>query len=293
MIIYKVTNKVNGKIYIGQTKSSLEKRKQAHFQAAKEYKKKEKTQTKFYNAINKYEKENFIWEKIDKAENINCANKKEEFWIKYFDSYKAGYNTLKGGSNRELPEGVKKVISEKAKNRYKTEKGKIIRKIISENQKKRIKNKENIVCGRFGKEHMHHKKIKQYDTNGNFLNNFFGSFEAERKTKVNQSDIIKSCKMKTIASGGFFWIYESSREIEEKQIAEKINKNLIKNKMRGTNKSVKVTSLENGKELIFLSVKETARFLNFSDTFILNEFKKKGNTFINKNKNVRIELMPA
>lgn len=48
MIIYKVTNLVNGKVYIGQTKHSLDVRKQRHLQQARKG-----TNTHFYQAIRK------------------------------------------------------------------------------------------------------------------------------------------------------------------------------------------------------------------------------------------------
>lgn len=56
MIIYKVTNIINNKIYIGQTIHSLNIRKSQH-ERSHEYGYK----TAFSNAIKKYGKENFIW----------------------------------------------------------------------------------------------------------------------------------------------------------------------------------------------------------------------------------------
>jgi predicted GIY-YIG superfamily endonuclease len=50
MVIYKVTNRVNGKLYIGQTIGSLEKRKSAHISSALTI----RNNIYFYNAIRKY-----------------------------------------------------------------------------------------------------------------------------------------------------------------------------------------------------------------------------------------------
>lgn len=88
MIIYKITNKLNNKCYIGQTSESLEKRIQRHFG----YQFKE-NDTKFYRAIKKYGKENFYYEQIDEATCQKDLDDKEIYWINYFDSYKNGYNS--------------------------------------------------------------------------------------------------------------------------------------------------------------------------------------------------------
>lgn len=48
MLIYKATNKINGKIYIGQTHKSLEERKMCHKHDSKNI------DTYFYRAIRKY-----------------------------------------------------------------------------------------------------------------------------------------------------------------------------------------------------------------------------------------------
>ena len=59
MIIYKIVNCVNGKIYIGQTIQKLERRMYSHFNRH--------TKTCISKAIQKYGKENFKYEIIDTA----------------------------------------------------------------------------------------------------------------------------------------------------------------------------------------------------------------------------------
>ena len=59
MLIYKVTNKINGKVYIGQTIHSLEHRKNGHERGARCER---RTTVKFHNALLKYGYDSFYWE---------------------------------------------------------------------------------------------------------------------------------------------------------------------------------------------------------------------------------------
>lgn len=105
MIIYKITNTVNGKVYIGQTAQTLEKR---FYQHCRVY---EAIRTSIITkAIKKYGKENFLIEQIDFAENDEELDKKEKYWINFYDSYNIskGYNLSPGGLD-----GTRKYIKKK------------------------------------------------------------------------------------------------------------------------------------------------------------------------------------
>ena len=95
-IIYKATNKINNKIYIGQTTKTLEERIYRHIYRANHSL--NITHTHFINAIRKYGEENFIWEVIDKGKNQEELNEKEIYWIKYYNSVNDGYNIQDGGN---------------------------------------------------------------------------------------------------------------------------------------------------------------------------------------------------
>ncbi len=107
MIIYIATNVVNKKVYIGQTVSTLEKRIQGHIKTAlagRGY--------KFHSAIRKYGIENFKWEVICFANNIDELNCLETKFILEYDSMRTGYNLRTGGgSGGCLSEEVKNKIS--------------------------------------------------------------------------------------------------------------------------------------------------------------------------------------
>lgn len=98
-LIYKVTNKENGKVYIGQTTRSLEERKYYHYYRAEH--EPEVTHTHFINALRKYDKDCFSWEIIDTADSQEELNEKEIGYIQKYDSIMYGYNTQAGGQDQK------------------------------------------------------------------------------------------------------------------------------------------------------------------------------------------------
>lgn len=94
--IYKITNIINGKSYIGKTNLSIEKRFKEHCRDSK----KERCEKRpLYSAMNKYGIENFVVEQIDEC-SIAEVDEREKYWIEYFQTYKNGYNATKGGDGK-------------------------------------------------------------------------------------------------------------------------------------------------------------------------------------------------
>ena len=83
MIIYKATNLVNGKVYVGQTVNTLKYRKDQHWREAICPSRKN---VHFHNALLKYGIDNFEFEIIDRARDVDELNKKEAYWIDYYKS---------------------------------------------------------------------------------------------------------------------------------------------------------------------------------------------------------------
>lgn len=92
--IYQITNKINGKIYIGKTEFSLEKRFKEH---CKDAFKKTAEKRPLYAAMRKYETENF---QIELIEETDIPEERERFWIEEKGSFKNGYNATKGGDGK-------------------------------------------------------------------------------------------------------------------------------------------------------------------------------------------------
>ena len=95
--IYKITNSINGKIYIGKTSSSIEERWKEHKKdSTKEYEK----HRPLYRAMNKYGIENFSVEELEKCDTDKIACEREIYWIEYYGSFKNGYNATIGGDGK-------------------------------------------------------------------------------------------------------------------------------------------------------------------------------------------------
>ena len=71
-----------------------------------------------------------------------------------------------------------------------------------------LKNSPKGMKGKFGRNHIRSKTIMQYDRNGNLLNTFFGTMEAQRKTNVNSSHISNCANGKLKSAGGYIWKYK-------------------------------------------------------------------------------------
>lgn len=86
--VYKITNLINNKVYIGQSARGAKQRFHRHIQDAVS----ERLDTHFARAIRKYGAENFVVEVIDTADTQEELNRKEQYWIREYDSIRHGYN---------------------------------------------------------------------------------------------------------------------------------------------------------------------------------------------------------
>ncbi len=146
MIIYKSTNKITGKIYIGQTTHTLDKRIKGHINESK----KDKNRP-FLLSINKYGVDNFTFETIDSANNLDELNDKEIYWVNFYNSVSPnGYNVTGGGQG-------KKMIST-------NELGKRISKGLQNSKKwQKIKNSEEYLK-KIKEKFIGHNKGKKFST---------------------------------------------------------------------------------------------------------------------------------
>lgn len=107
-LIYKISNKINGKVYIGQTAVTLKRRMDRHINNSYV------PRCTIHWAIKKYGSKNFVCETICEGLSKQEANKKEMELIRQFSSKspKFGYNMTDGGDG---PNGNKQSEETKAK----------------------------------------------------------------------------------------------------------------------------------------------------------------------------------
>lgn len=101
--IYKITNEINAKIYIGKTEYvNPEKRWKEHL---REYKKARCEKRPLYSTMNKHGVEHFRFEVIEETDNPEETCKREQYWINELRTYVwfkdcNGYNATLGGDGK-------------------------------------------------------------------------------------------------------------------------------------------------------------------------------------------------
>ena len=90
--IYIIKNKINDKVYVGQTTKTVEERFKQHKKLSKS-----SSNQLIHKAIKRYGKENFYIETLECCENI-LLDEREIIFIKLYNSFKDGYNLCEGGN---------------------------------------------------------------------------------------------------------------------------------------------------------------------------------------------------
>lgn len=95
--IYKITNKLNNKCYIGQS-VDIKIRWLQHIYEGK----RNNPQGKLYHAIFNEGIENFSFEVLEECPlDEKILNEKERYWIEFYNSFEEGYNSTKGGQGED------------------------------------------------------------------------------------------------------------------------------------------------------------------------------------------------
>ncbi|CAK0764711.1 putative GIY-YIG domain-containing protein [Gammaproteobacteria bacterium] len=95
MVIYRIKNTINNKVYIGKTIQKFQCRKSSHVCSLNNGKHKNLHLLKSWN---KYGEKSFIFDIIDNCSKENI-NEREVYWISFYNSFNEnfGYNKTKGG----------------------------------------------------------------------------------------------------------------------------------------------------------------------------------------------------
>ncbi len=200
--IYKITNKIDNKIYIGQTTQDLEVRWKGHL-------KKNSNCRYLKSAFNKHGLDNFKFELvcITFDENLDAI---ETEYIKKFNSLVPnGYNLREGGNSSKHNEETKKKISASMKGRTDIVHAKPqLGKPHTEETKQKLREFNT------GKKHTLEslkkmsKTVLQLDIEDKIINKYYSAREAGRVTGISSSSIINCCNGKKEMAKGFKWKYE-------------------------------------------------------------------------------------
>lgn len=200
--IYKITNMVNGKSYIGKT-INLERRWRQHISG-------NGNTSILSKALRKYGVSNFVFSIVDKIstpdkENLNTQlSRLEMYYIGVYNTYKHGYNATIGGEGssgfspsletrlRMSIAHKNKPISEKKREAYRKN---------AEKRRGVARNRGIIMKGAIKRR----KPILQYSLDGTFVKEYPG---ATFVPNCHEANIIACCKGRIKSAYGYIWKYK-------------------------------------------------------------------------------------
>lgn len=213
-VIYKITNMVNGKFYIGQTISDIRRRFAIHMCMSKS-----NCCYKLKHAVAKYGKKNFIIEAVDSAESLEELDAKEKKWITETDAIKLGYNLREGGRGAPMTAKQRAKLAEMNANRdpaFHKKLGELNRqRMLGVKQSPELIEKRRIAVAVYYKEKGEYSNtdayvsVTQYSPDGKKLK-VFESLDAAMKEVGLKSctTIIAACTdPKRNHAAGFQWRY--------------------------------------------------------------------------------------
>ena len=234
--IYKATNKINGKSYVGQT-CDFHSRVWQHQRCY------EKEDCDFHRAIKEFGFDNFSWEIIETCESEDRACELEKYYIEKFNTYRDGYNMTKGGKGAPYHNAravvlltldgqyIKRYDSAmdaeidgfhnadvllNCKGKRRQTKGYMFMfedEYESNGAKAYIKPKPNGM-----------RSIIQCDMEGNFIQKFKSLQEAARITGTNRTTISGVLSNTYKSANGYIFVYEEDFPIKDLSIYKKRKK---------------------------------------------------------------------
>jgi hypothetical protein len=111
-LIYKATNLINRKEYVGQTKQTLKRRMSMH-----KWRSKKRSNTHFYNSMKKYGFDSFKFEVLEEIENKNL-DEREKYHIHKLNTLENGYNMNDGGRVTKITDALREIYSRAQTKRY-------------------------------------------------------------------------------------------------------------------------------------------------------------------------------
>lgn len=210
--IYKITNQINGKCYIGKSVDIYNRwirhRSRAFQEGDQQY------NCYLYRSIRKYGLDNFIFEIIEEC-TFEDLNSREIFYIDFYHSFDKtyGYNMTRGGDGT-LKQDYEEVCDLWSKGYTVSDIAKAINgsrntvknilKVCNANYSEDVSRKRGIKKKSYA--------INQYDLNSIFIKKWDSARQIERELHIDHSDVIKCCNWIHKTAGGYKWKYAERSE---------------------------------------------------------------------------------
>lgn len=175
--IYKITNRINGKAYIGSTKNV--KQRWAKHKALLRHN--HHPNFHMQAAWNKYGEDSFVFEIVEECVPDELLSR-EQFFI---DTIKPEYNQTATAGKVEMTSELRQKLSASTKSAYKE--------------------------GRLSKAT---KKVYQYDLRGNYIREFNSLTEASLSTKTDLTHLSEALHGKCNIAGGFVWRFYKAEKLD-------------------------------------------------------------------------------
>ena len=213
-VVYKITNKVDGKTYVGQAKS-FKKRSGEHLRALRSN---THWNTHLQASFNKNGFENFTIDIIEHVEHLDKLTEREQHWVDYYKCYEddKGYNFQRDVRNPwygPMSDETKKKLSLAHTGKKLTKDH--IKRIVdgragyvhSEETKRKI-SKSHIGI-HVGYKSPRAVEIEKYNKNMELIKTYGSISDASLDTGVHKSGIVKNARGYRTMAGGFIWKYKN------------------------------------------------------------------------------------
>lgn len=245
--IYKITNLVNGKVYIGQSINIAERWKK-HLYAKDDF--------AIHQALRKYGVDNFKFEVIEECSRSDL-DEREQYWIDFYDAKKSGYNMIDGGSNgagfaKGLPIMQYSLDGEfiatypsasQAAGQLGLDHSSICACARGETsqsggfQWKYEEDSEHIISPISPAKNIQ-RPVIQYTLEGVQVRKFSSLAEAAQVTNLTKPALSKACQGKTHTCGGYRWRYEGEPLVIKKAHEQPLKRKSIEQVDKNTGEVV-------------------------------------------------------
>lgn len=238
--VYKITNKINGKMYIGYTTRTLDQRWKQHINCAFNPDTKDDSYNHYFKrAIRRYGVNNFVIEPIEFNSSKTWLQEREKYWIQYYNTFVGtsnsnGYNMTTGGdggNGQYQPVYEIDIISGKIINQFSSETTAAqyfhvtvtrISQIVNLENKALTIQKAKTLIKKNDYDSKNHQElidflytryniICQFDLNGNFCRYYYDFDEACKSANISPSTLSFALSGIRQRGGLYQWCYYSDK----------------------------------------------------------------------------------